>query len=105
MVFITINHEFSTIQEVIFSYPLTSFLIAASLNKNRKQAAIIVYMILEGVSVANIYQRLLNVYGKFALDATIMRKWISRVNGNLRDKEKMNLSNRPCSGRPAAAVD
>lgn len=105
MVVITINHEFSTIQEVKFSYPLTSFLIVASLNKNRKQAAIIVYMLLEGIRVTNIYQRLVNVYEKFTLDASIIRKWISRVYGNLRDKGKIDLSNRPCSGRPAAAVD
>lgn len=54
--------------------------------------------------IANIDRSLGDIFEKASLDISTLR-CVSKVNGNPREKGKKNdLSNRSCSGRPAAAV-
>lgn len=54
---------------------------------------------------AGIHRKLTNVYGNTVLYITTVRRGVSRVNGNPREKWETDLSDRLCSGRPAAAVN
>lgn len=47
----------------------------------------------------------MDVYGNIVLDITTVRRGVSRVIGNPREKWETDLSDRLCRGRPAAAVN
>lgn len=59
----------------------------------------------ERKSIKNFHKWLMNVYGKAAFDVSIVRKQVSRVKSNPRQKGETDFSDRPCSGRLSAAVN
>lgn len=57
---------------------------------------------MEEANAANIHKSLMNTYGKTSLDT--VRRLASGINGNPGGKAETGISDRLCSGRPAAAV-
>lgn len=57
----------------------------------RKQKVVIKLAFLGGESTANIQRKLVNIYGETALVIRI-RKWVSQVNSNHREKGEIDLS-------------
>lgn len=47
----------------------------------------------------------MNTYGKASLDVRTVKRFVSGVNGNPREKRETDFRDRPNSGRPAAAVN
>lgn len=67
---------------------------AAPLDIYRKQSAVTEFLVLEGENAPNIHRRLGNVYGNATLDANTVRKQASRVNSNVKKKNKTDFSDK-----------
>lgn len=64
---------------------------------NNKYIAVIEFLFREGENTANVHRKLVTAYGKAVLNVSTVRRWISKLNGNLREKEGTDLRNTPCS--------
>lgn len=60
---------------------------------------------MEGGNIPNIHGMPVNVCGNALIDVNTVRKWVSRVNSNSREKEEIAFSNRLRSVRPIAVVN
>lgn len=70
----------------------------------RKQEKCSYFKITLPLGIHRKQRRLVNVHGKPALDVNAVRRWINRINGNLRKKET-DFTEKLYSGRPAATVN
>ena len=68
-----------------------------------KQCFVIEFLIAEGCSVANIYQRMKFVYGDMCVSDGIVRKWVRFLKGE--DPKQTTVFDRKRSGRPLSASD
>ena len=88
------NHLLSAISEITSSF-----------NVRQKQRAVIEFLVLEGESLINIFQRLEKVYGNAAIGYSAVKKWVARIKSKEEDPSLSDLRYKPRSGRPSSAVN